>query len=395
MKSMSRNNRMPLPARSAGRRALLACFLAALLALGGCGTEQAQEQAKLVEGALLQPESINYDTVTAQVQSLTQSQTVDASLYPKEHAIRLEANNVRFVELHVYAGSYVQEGNLIATFSKETDNIRLEEIRLEIRRLEQALEDSLPDYQKAVAQLEEQLDELPFYMREEIAILENRLRLQELAQEQLALSTAYQIDQLTREQEELLQAEEALEVYAPMSGYIGETVYLKEGTLCYEGQLLATVYRPEDCLFSVNNSMGKLRAGMVVEFEYGKKNERKTLTGRIVSAANCLPSSLATDHAYVRLDALPEEWTGGAATEGAADASPASLLNPQITAQVLRLENALLLPRRALQSSEGKYYVSILDGESVHKRFVQLGLSTTDMVWVLDGLSDGQTVIVE
>ena len=31
MKSMSRNNRMPLPARSAGRRALLACFLAALL----------------------------------------------------------------------------------------------------------------------------------------------------------------------------------------------------------------------------------------------------------------------------------------------------------------------------------------------------------------------------
>lgn len=97
----------------------------------------------------------------------------------------------------------------------------------------------------------------------------------------------------------------------------------------------------------------------------------------------------------MRLDALPEEWTGGAAAEGAADASPASLLNPQITAQVLRLENALLLPRRALQSSEGKYYVSILDGESVHKRFVQLGLSTTDKVWVLDGLSDGQTVIVE
>ena len=53
-----------------------------------------------------------------------------------------------------------------------------------------------------------------------------------------------------------------------------------------------------------------------------------------------------------------------------------------------------LLDQRAVQKEDGKYCVRILDGDTVQKRYVAAVKVNTEKMWILDGLSEGQLLIV-
>lgn len=383
---MSKNKRVTL------------CFLLLLLTLlCACSAGPAQSgEAKI----LLEPpqgdQAVKYKTVVAEKQDYAQRSGADAALYPVGHAVRLKADKMRFAKMHVRNGDYVEEGALIASFTKDADNIRLEEIRLEIKRLQSSKEDGLYDYERAVNELYEQMQTT--ILPEQAAVLEKRLRILELDREISDLRIDQQIKTLKREREQLEAREQAEEVLAPMSGIVANVAYLRDGVLCPNGTLLCTLYRPEECLFAINNSMNRMRMGMRVTLEYGKKNDRHTATGRIVSAANCLPSSLGSDRAYLLLD----EGSLNEAVNNVSDAvmnstsmlNPNTILSPTVDAEVLTLKDALLLPRSALENEGGKYSVTILENDTLHKRYVEIATTTLDSAWILSGVSEGQTVVI-
>ena len=57
--------------------------------------------------------------------------------------------------------------------------------------------------------------------------------------------------------------------------------------------------------------------------------------------------------------------------------------------------NVLQIEKKAIEREAGKEFVYILDGDMVQKRYIKTAMNTVDIVWVLDGLYEGQTLIVD
>ena len=57
-------------------------------------------------------------------------------------------------------------------------------------------------------------------------------------------------------------------------------------------------------------------------------------------------------------------------------------------------DNVLLLPARALRSFLGRNYVQILDGERISELDVEIGIKTITEVEIMNGLEEGQQIIL-
>ncbi len=84
------------------------------------------------------------------------------------------------------------------------------------------------------------------------------------------------------------------------------------------------------------------------------------------------------------------------------DTAPFFDRNPGLTLQAerLRLEDVLRLPKAAVRSESGKYYVYQYAEGALHRRYVQIGLEGTDpvtgaaYVQIIEGLEVGDQVTV-
>jgi RND family efflux transporter MFP subunit len=66
----------------------------------------------------------------------------------------------------------------------------------------------------------------------------------------------------------------------------------------------------------------------------------------------------------------------------------------RVTIIIDRHENALWLPPEAVNDIGGRIFVFVQEGETTRRVDVKLGLITADRVEILEGLSEGQTVVV-
>ena len=138
------------------------------------------------------------------------------------------------------------------------------------------------------------------------------------------------------------------------------------------------MYDPERYLLRAGEGiLGELRVGQAVTIEYGPADERKTAPGVVVSAQSLLP---------------PDLDAGGAAVAVQEDIPAADLVNPSVVSQEKLLEDAL--PRTAVGSENGQSYVLLRKDGSPRKRFVQVGPQSNDQVVILDGVTEGQEVVL-
>jgi RND family efflux transporter MFP subunit len=66
----------------------------------------------------------------------------------------------------------------------------------------------------------------------------------------------------------------------------------------------------------------------------------------------------------------------------------------RVTIIIDRHENALWLPPEAINDIGGRIFVFIQDGETTRRVDVKLGLVTSERIEILEGLSEGQTIVV-
>jgi hypothetical protein len=92
-----------------------------------------------------------------------------------------------------------------------------------------------------------------------------------------------------------------------------------------------------------------------------------------------VPSRYRGSNIFVRVD--PSALTGK---------------NTQSSMEVncLILRDALVIPKNALTSEEGVYYVTILEGDTPKTRPVLRGPMTGTMVVILQGLKEGDQVVI-
>ena len=369
---------------------LAAVLLAALLAAGAltaCAGEEAAQGPLLLTAAGEQ--AANERTVRVERGTLVQEFRASASVQSvREVTVYLEAEDAQFVEHRVQNGQRVEAGDVLSVFRKRSDNVRLAEIEVELQGLAAEREDGLYDRDKADEDLREQLYELEILPSDEKTyrvyvqgqVLQAQLARSALEREQFLLRLEERERKLSAEREEILAGERDLTVTAPVSGVVTGLQTLSPGENCEAGRALLRVYDLERYLLRAGEGiLGELRVGQAVTIEYGPADERKTAPGVVVSAQSLLP---------------PDLDAGGAAVAVQEDIPAADLVNPSVVSQEKLLEDALLLPRTAVGSENGQRYVLLRKDGSPRKRFVQVGPQSNDQVVILDGVTEGQEVVL-
>ena len=184
------------------------------------------------------------------------------------------------------------------------------------------------------------------------------------------------------------------DIHAPISGVIG-FLQVDEGNLVGRGDatLLATISASDPLLVDFN----------VSEIEYLKLTDPETVGQKSADLSFDLmlsDESVHPHHGRFRVLDRSVDPTTGTLKAQAAFPNPGSYLRPgqfaRLRVAVAQRENAILIPQRAVQELQGANTVMVVDAQNkVSLRTVKLGDKADRDVVVLEGLSNGERVIVE
>ena len=255
----------------------------------------------------------------------------------------------------------------------------LSSLQLSLVRAQEDFAAGLEEQENGIAALSEQYAAATSQYERELLSLQ--IARAEIALEQYTYQQERQIASLQEDIADLEAARENHVLLAPYDGEISAITYKREGDMVSSNEVLITLSRMDGMLLRVDNSSGYFRYGMQVIVEVGPAKERVQLTGQVVGADTLLPESRRLGYAFIALDPY--------------DAEEIRFINPTAHAPTYYLENVLLLPRRAATLESGQYYVTKLTDGMVQKRFVNLIMNNNTDAWILQGVSEGETVILD
>lgn len=338
------------------RKALSISLAFVLFAVSFCGCSLLPTEEDVIAPPLVEPETVEYKTTTVGrgdiIKYLNASGNFVSTL---QYDVAFEERAGYISELAVSNGVEVEEGQIIA--------------KLDVEDLEQQILMQKYTVEKLQINLEAAID----------GKLENQMSDAQKRSVRLA-EIDLEIAQITlqRYYTELNKST----IYAPVSGQVvymtdkkvGEYINTKN-TVCRIADPTALYVRYEGSDVSSFN----LNADVEVTIQ-GEK-----YAGKVVVTPQTAPDEEAANRQYVLvevLDGVPEDTEIG-------DLATLRLILDERT-------NVLVLSRSLIRSyGSGSYYVRVLteDG-TVQERPVELGLSTSTEAEILDGLEEGEQVII-
>ena len=355
------------------------CLCLSAAVLTACGL--AEEPAVLDQEVLQSTQQAKYRTVQVELGTYERTTTGNATiLYPVKAELTWEKADTFFVESLVTNRQQVKKGDILMQFRITVDPVERETLKLELQRKEETLKE---EKKARLAQIEnaktaaEITDETPY--QKELA----ELKVQKLqADYDLFLyQSQYEIGRLEEKLAALRETEEENVLTAPFDGVVESFEILQEGERIETGKVLVTLYSEDTFLLQARNIPVQLRYNMDVTVESRGLGASTTSIGKVVASPNILPASLSQDAVLIALDEGAEKKN----YEG----------NILLSACFESLENMLLVKKGAIKSEDGLHYVNILDENGVHKRFVVTGKNNGNELCILDGLSEGQTLILD
>lgn len=352
-------------------RALLAAIALLLWGL----TAQAET---LIDPANVTQEVANYKTTQVTVGTFIKEVSSSGSeYYPLTMTVRNETPNAYFAEYKVKRGQYVEAGDVLAVYDLRFSEVELATAQFNLKNAREALKEG------EISRREE-IEELRTRMYAETDMYEKQIKALELSRMELQLEKyIYEQERSIAQQEErIAEMEEeraANQLIAPMSGEVTEVAYKRVGDRVSVGETLIIISSHDVMLVRVDNTTGDYRYNMEVQVEVGKPKDRHTVAGRVVAADTLIPQADRTNHAFIALD--PET-------------DVTDFRNPKVRGDLVRVENAMLLPRKAVTLFAGKNYVTLLDGDMVKRRYVNYSLNNFEESWILQGIEEGDVIIL-
>ncbi len=343
---------------------------AALVSLSGCGSSDTGTAMLTQDGAAAK--AANYRTALAEEGDLIK--TSELSLEPTYYlgqTIYCPESGLYFEGFSVSRNQLVKKGELIATFTRKGSEAELEAAKLALQRAEE-------EYEKSVARLQA-----------EVTAARSRGSLYaELAQLELEQYEYNQTIELEKLSAAVSEAEHGFEneyIYAPFDCVVYSLASLDKGVEVDYGKEIAELKQADSLVLFSSTTAKNFLYNMDVTVEYGRRDERDTVTARVVSNDAVLPDGVVgSGHTYFKLDA---------------DLTEDELNKPSASVTTVQAQNALLVPRGAVEVEDGRYYVSVLEGGMVKKRFVIRGITGgtvgENCTVILAGIKSGQTVILD
>ena len=297
--------------------------------------------------------------------------------YLTNAAFFMPVSGATLTSMDISRGDVVEAGDVIGTYTIEVNPA-------DIVRAENALAHAKADAEYEISRLAAQADEYLSLSAEaknadEARIYELKAEKCRLESEKYSLEAQAHIASLETEYDRIVASSQVQEIKAPISGEIDSAT--SSGIPVEQGKMLMSMHNSTEVLVCVEDFAGDLRYGMEVDLKLTYHSRSTPATGTVVSCDSVLPASLRTGKAYIAYDAAEK----GSAFNGAT-----------VSAEILRVEDAVIGISDALTVGDGGYYVRILDDDgTVRTRYINRGFENNGDVWIISGVQDGDKLIIK
>ncbi len=319
----------------------------------GCSLIPKEEEA--LKPPLVEPKKESYETVEVKRGSISRQVKGVGVFEPtniKHHMFKQSGGKVMAV--NVKAGDKVKKGDLLIQLDETGLDLDLKEKQLEVEKAKVGLEEA----------------------KEQQDTKNMRVKMMELEVAQVKLEKVRQ----TIAERKLL---------AEMDGIVTFVEDLKPGDVIGEYKVMVSIADTKGMRIAYEvtnpNDVSDVQVGMAADI----KLKSKTLRGKVVQTPSSAPivedQRLSEKYAktlYIEvLDPIPKDVEIG------------TLADIVITTQ--KRDNTLIIPKRGLRTYMGRNYVQILEGESRKEVDVEKGIEASTEVEIVQGLKEGQKVILQ
>ena len=368
---------------------IFAALLAGCMTLTACQTAKTQETA--FSEKIHAPKEANYQTVSVDFADYVKSAQGGAEIYYPVNVQLSPGKQVRFLACHVAEGDRVCKGDVLVSFAADSNELVLEEYELKLERAKQALEEGRANRRTAIQKAQKELDNLKVWDEEkqeyrykkgarERQIMQLQIQKQEIDLQEFSYRSQQEIRDLEKQAAAILKNVESMQLTAPFDGVIDSVKILREGETVSANETVIEMYSEEKKLLAATGIVDdEIRCFSNVSIEVQDREEKKTFNGRVICAPNILPHDAQQGQVLIEL----QEEIGNAQDDILYYYDKQSI------------SHILLTDRRAAGSDEQGEYVYVLEDCIVKKRYVVTGFSNSSQVWILDGLSAGQTLVLD
>ena len=375
---------------------IISCLLAAVLfsvGLVGCQKETVQEQAVvsdyLKEEALTvgkEHQLASYQIEEAFKGTFRVSASSSAQFYVQDSVAayaQYEYGTMIFDELIASTGKYVEAGDVIAKVHIDVKESDLTQVRLSLQRMEERLEAD-----KLLYEEEDRKQEIEAYEIEDQQQRGIALRKYEESKEYHRQDVESRSIAIEKTKEQLAKMETAAaltEITAPISGYIRDVEVLVEGRTIPNESIVAVLEPKKSEILWVSNEKNAFRYGKEVVITCANTTEEVDFTGTVITPSQKSVAEQAADwKAYIKLD-----------EEGAAYLETAIVNTITAKVNTIEQENAIMVKINALEIDDEDVYATVIqENGSFLKKKVILGGMSEEYYWVLEGLNEGDRVVV-
>ena len=353
---------------------LLVCLL-----LGACAKPE-DPQTAFPEVEFTTPKDANYKTITVEEGEYISSMGSELAIANLRTAeLSWDQSGATFVESFVRRGQQVKKGDILMTFETKISKVDSVELR---QQRETAWNNFLAGKESRLAAIEaakQRAEELTGFDQEIEYFKIEKLQAQYDDYVFRTTRSVYAIDDQIRALEGKAENNVLL---APFDGVIDGVVKLNPGDAVPVRSALITMHaKEESALLRAKDTAKKLRYNMPITIESRNGDDSVFYTGRVITASNILPASVSSDLVLVEFEepVLAEDL--------------GMYLTYKAENEVLK--GIITIPRNAVKTDKGKNYVYLLENGTIQKRFISIFVSSNTNAWVQDGLSVGQTVVID
>lgn len=322
--------------------------------------------------------SANYSSRVAETDVFVRSLVTSGEIeYLTNAAVHMPVSGATLTSMDVSRGDQVQAGDVVGTYSVDTNPA-------DITRAENALAHAVEDAEYEKSRLDSMADEYMALSEEasdpdEARIFELQAEKCRLQAEKHARESEAHISSLEAEYRRIVALSEVQEIKAPLTGEVDAAT--SSGIAIEQGKLVMAMHDSTAVLVRVTDYPGDLRYGMEVDLKLAYHSRSISATGTVVSCDSVLPASLRSGTAYIAYDAAEH----GSAYSGAT-----------VSAEILRVEDAVIVSDQTLSIGDGGYCVQKLDKDgTLRTRYVNKGFSNNSDVWIISGVDDGDKLIIK
>lgn len=358
------------------RNKKICLFLLGILIISVCAFE-AFADSEHIDMDKITEESVNYRTVTAEKGNITKSLKVPGYLVnPLQREALYEGPDAYYVETIVTYGDKISAGEPLLKIRPVYDRVKAEELRLKLVRAKEDYDETLYEMQNALAIAETERAGLS-------DVYDIRFKDIEIAEAALSIERyIYETERNIAALEEALEAftlEQSAEyVYAPYDGYVTDLHIFHESDILSSGDYICTLVDRDISFIQVDTP--EYRYGEKVEIMTRFANGSTTYDGEVIITTAALPNSGFVG-GMVKLFDEPEEGD--------------RFNNVSVIGTTVDIRDVLLIPTDAAVLENGKYVVTLLGNDNAeHKRIINMGLNTREEMWVVNGLNDGDRLVI-